>query len=90
MAVVVNPGLDRSAEEVLQIIQSCNPTICPLDLIPSTMLQTISPDLLPFITTVINGSITSGHIPTAFKKARVNPIWKKPVLDPSDINNYRT
>ncbi|KAK3505986.1 hypothetical protein QTP70_003198, partial [Hemibagrus guttatus] len=53
------------------------------------MLQTISPDLLPFITTVINGSLTSGHFPTAFKKARVIPILKKPALDPSDISNYR-
>ncbi|KAK3542476.1 hypothetical protein QTP86_027739 [Hemibagrus guttatus] len=78
-----------AAEEVLQITRSCNPTTCPLDPIPSAMLQTISPDLLPFITTVINGSITSGHVPTVSKKARVIPILKKPALDPSDISNYR-
>ncbi|KAK3572784.1 hypothetical protein QTP86_007389 [Hemibagrus guttatus] len=78
-----------AAEEVLQIIWSCNPTTCPLGPIPSAMLQTISPDLLPFITTVINGSLTSGHVPTVFKKARVIPILKKPALDPSDISNYR-
>ncbi|KAK3516005.1 hypothetical protein QTP70_000860, partial [Hemibagrus guttatus] len=78
-----------AAEEVLQITRSCNPTTCPLDPIPSAMLQTISPDLLPFITTVINGSLTSGHVPTGFKKARVIPILKKPALDPSDISNYR-
>ncbi|KAK3562932.1 hypothetical protein QTP86_011613 [Hemibagrus guttatus] len=78
-----------AAEEVLQITRSCNPTTCELDPIPSAMLQTISPDLLPFITTVINGSLTSGHVPTAFKKARVIPILKKPALDPSDISNYR-
>ncbi|KAK3517255.1 hypothetical protein QTP70_001470 [Hemibagrus guttatus] len=78
-----------AAEEVLQITRSCNPTTCPLDPIPSAMLQTISPDLLPFITKVINGSLTSGHIPTAFKKARVIPILKKPALDSSDISNYR-
>ncbi|KAK3516012.1 hypothetical protein QTP70_000992 [Hemibagrus guttatus] len=53
------------------------------------MLQTISPDLLPFITTVINGSLTSGHVPIAFKKVRVIPILKKPALDPSDVSNYR-
>ncbi|KAK3542097.1 hypothetical protein QTP86_013425 [Hemibagrus guttatus] len=53
------------------------------------MLQTISPELLPFITTVINGSLTSGHVPTAFKKDRVIPVLKKPALDPSDISNYR-
>ncbi|KAK3541925.1 hypothetical protein QTP86_008184 [Hemibagrus guttatus] len=78
-----------AAEEVLQITRSCNPTTCPLDLIPSAMLQTISPDLLPFITTIINGSLTSGHVPTVFKKARVIPILKKPALDLSDISNYR-
>ncbi|KAK3553315.1 hypothetical protein QTP86_033831, partial [Hemibagrus guttatus] len=78
-----------ASEEVLQITQSCNPTTCPLDPIPSAMLQTISPDLLPFITTVINGSLTSGHVPTVFKKARFIPILKKPALDPSDISNYR-
>ncbi|KAK3566633.1 hypothetical protein QTP86_001695 [Hemibagrus guttatus] len=78
-----------AAEEVLQITRSCNPTTCPLDPIPSAMLQTISPDLLPFITTVINGSLTSGHFPTAFKKARIIPILKKPALDPSNISNYR-
>ncbi|KAK3571451.1 hypothetical protein QTP86_012079 [Hemibagrus guttatus] len=49
----------------------------------------ISPEFLSFITTVINGSITSGHVPTAFKKARVIPILKKPALDPSDISNHR-
>ncbi|KAK3566989.1 hypothetical protein QTP86_008210 [Hemibagrus guttatus] len=89
----VTPSLKRlstvAAEEVLQIIRSCNPTTCPLDPIPSTMLQTISPDLLPFITTVINGSLASDHVPTAFKKARVIPILKKPALDLSDISNYR-
>ncbi|KAK3541683.1 hypothetical protein QTP86_000569 [Hemibagrus guttatus] len=53
------------------------------------MAMTISPDLLPFITTVINGSLTSGHVPTAFKKDRVIPILKKPALDLSDISNYR-
>ncbi|KAK3538365.1 hypothetical protein QTP86_000558 [Hemibagrus guttatus] len=78
-----------AAEEVLQIIRSCNPTTCPLDPILSAMLQTISPDLLPFITTVINGSLTSGHVPTVFKKARVIPILKKPALDPLNISNYR-
>ncbi|GAA6107052.1 uncharacterized protein tmem132a, partial, partial [Tachysurus ichikawai] len=78
-----------AAEEILQLIQSCNPTTCPLDPLPSTMLQTISQDLLPFITTIINRSIASGQVPTTFKRARVIPILKKPALNPSDISNYR-
>ncbi|KAI5094409.1 hypothetical protein C0J45_16133 [Silurus meridionalis] len=76
-------------DEILQVIRSCNPTTCPLDPIPSTTLQTITQDLLPFISTIINGSLTSGYVPTTFKQARVIPILKKPALDPSDINNYR-
>ncbi|KAF7690270.1 hypothetical protein HF521_012074 [Silurus meridionalis] len=76
-------------DEILQVIQSCNPTTCPLYPIPSTMLQTITQDLLPFISTIINRSLTSGYVPTTFKQARVIPILKKPALDPSDINNYR-
>ncbi|KAK3513609.1 hypothetical protein QTP70_026916, partial [Hemibagrus guttatus] len=78
-----------ASEEVLQITRSCNPTTCPLDPIPSAMLQTISPDLLPFITTVINGSLTSGHVPTVFKKARVIPILKKPALTGLPLNAIR-
>lgn len=47
------------------------------------MLQTNSQDLLHFLITVINSSITSSH--TWFKRARVIPILEKPTLDPSDI-----
>ncbi|KAK3570203.1 hypothetical protein QTP86_016510 [Hemibagrus guttatus] len=66
-----------------------NPSRRPHRIRKTAMLQTISPDLLPFITTVINGSLMSGHVPTVFKKARVIHILKKPALDPSDISNYR-
>ncbi|KAK3539469.1 hypothetical protein QTP70_008490 [Hemibagrus guttatus] len=74
-------------EKIERICQTF--TSAPTSSISHTMLQTISPDLLPFITTVINGSLTSGHVPTVFKKARIIPILKKPVLDSSDISNYR-
>ncbi|KAK3552500.1 hypothetical protein QTP86_012368 [Hemibagrus guttatus] len=75
---------NRCAKLVASDSKSLEVEICA-----KAMLQTISPDLLPFITTVINGSLMSGHVPTAFKKARVIPILKKPALDPSDISNYR-
>ena len=65
------------------------PTTCPLDPIPSSLLQTISGDLLPFLTSLINSSLTAGYVPSVFKRARVAPLLKKPTLDPSDVNNYR-
>uniref|UniRef100_A0AAY4ENN7 Reverse transcriptase domain-containing protein n=1 Tax=Denticeps clupeoides TaxID=299321 RepID=A0AAY4ENN7_9TELE len=78
-----------TSDEIIQIISTGNRTTCPLDPIPSAMFQTISPDLIPFTSYIINGSISSGHVPSAFKTARVLPILKKPTADPTDINNYR-
>ncbi|MCI4378843.1 hypothetical protein PGIGA_G00220900 [Pangasianodon gigas] len=82
---LLSPGLENPHCK----LETLSPTTCPLDPIPSTMLQTISQDLLPFIITIINGFITSGHVPTAFKGTRVIPILKKPTLVPFDISNYR-
>ncbi|XP_071211360.1 GDP-fucose protein O-fucosyltransferase 2 isoform X1 [Salvelinus alpinus] len=51
--------------------------------------DTISGDLLPYLTSLINSSLTAGYVPSVFKRARVAPLLKKPTLDPSDVNNYR-
>ncbi|KAI4882600.1 hypothetical protein NFI96_005499 [Prochilodus magdalenae] len=73
-----------SSDDVLQLLESSNPTTCLLDPIPSTLLQSISLDLLPFISSLMNCSLSSGYVPQAFKTARVVPILKKPALDSSD------
>ncbi|KAI4895100.1 hypothetical protein NFI96_002639 [Prochilodus magdalenae] len=78
-----------SSDEVLQLLESSNPTTCPLDPIPSPLLRSISLDLLPFISSLINSSLSSGCVPQAFKTARVVPILKKPSLDSSDVSSYR-
>ncbi|KAI4879947.1 hypothetical protein NFI96_012088 [Prochilodus magdalenae] len=75
--------------EILQLLESSNPTTCPLDPIPSPLLRSISLDLLPFISSLINSSLSSGCVPQAFKTARVVPILKKPSLDSSDVSSYR-
>ncbi|KAI4893880.1 hypothetical protein NFI96_005588 [Prochilodus magdalenae] len=74
---------------ILQLLESSNPTTCPLDPIPSPLLRSISLDLLPFISSLINSSLSSGCVPQAFKTARVVPILKKPLLDSSDVSSYR-
>lgn len=56
-----------------------------MDPIPSTMQYTTSQDILPLISTIILGSITSGLVPTAFKRTRLITFLKKPNLDPSDV-----
>ena len=78
-----------SACQVLTLVTSARPTTCPLDPIPSHILQSIAPDLLPFLTHVIKTSLCTGCFTNSLKEARVNPLLKKPTLDPSAVNNYR-
>ncbi|KAI4901607.1 hypothetical protein NFI96_027816, partial [Prochilodus magdalenae] len=76
-------------EEKMTSYSYWNPATCPLDPIPSPLLRSISLDLLPFISSLINCSLSSGCVPQAFKTARVVPILKKPSLDSSDVGSYR-
>ncbi|XDV50661.1 hypothetical protein PO909_019679 [Leuciscus waleckii] len=76
-------------EEVSTLLLSSHPTTCPLDPIPSHLLQAISPTLLPSLTHIINSSLHTGTFPTAFKQARVTPLLKKPTLNTSSVENYR-
>ncbi len=69
--------------EVSKLLLSSHPTTCPLDPIPSHLLQAISPTLLPALTHIINTSLRTGIFPTAFKQARVTPLLKKPTLNTS-------
>ncbi|KAI4886967.1 hypothetical protein NFI96_028650 [Prochilodus magdalenae] len=78
-----------SSDGILQLLESSNPTTCPLDPIPSTLLRSISMDLLPFISSLINSSLSSGCVPQPFKTARVVPILKKPSPDSLDVSSYR-
>ncbi len=78
-----------SPSEVSKLLLSSHPTTCPLDPIPSHLLQAISPTLLPALTHIINTSLLTGIFPTAFKQARVTPLLKKPTLNTSLIENYR-
>ncbi len=75
--------------EVSKLLLSSHPTTCPLDPIPSHLLQAISPTLLPALTHIINTFLLTGTFPTAFKQARVTPLLKKPTLNTSLKENYR-
>ncbi len=84
-----HPLLKLTEAEVSKLLLSSHPTTCPLDPIPSHLLQAISPALLPALTHIINTSLLTGIFPTAFKQARVTPLLKKPTLNTSLLENYR-
>ncbi len=78
-----------SEKEVSKLILSNHPTTCPLDPIPTHLLQAISSSVIPALTHIINTSLHTSTFPSAFKQARVSPLLKKPSLNPALLENYR-
>ncbi len=78
-----------SEAEVSKRILSSHLTTCPLDPIPSHLLQDISPAVVPALTHILNSSLHTGAFPSAFKQAHITPLLKKPTLNPTLLRNYR-
>ncbi|XP_042344564.1 otolin-1-like [Plectropomus leopardus] len=72
-------------DEVSRLLLSSKPTTCPLDPIPTRILQTILPTIKPAVTHIVNSSLKTGTFPATFKQARVTPLLKKPNLNPAQI-----
>ncbi len=78
-----------SEAEVSKLTLSSHHTSCPLDPMPSHLLQAISPAVVPALTHIVNTSLHTGVFPSAFKQARITPLLKKPTLNPTLLGNYR-
>lgn len=76
-------------EEVTKIIKTSPTKSCALDPIPTTLVKDSLDILAPFITRVVNVSLSTGYFPSSFKTAHVSPLIKKPDLDPEELKNYR-
>ncbi len=76
-----------SEAEVSKLNISNHPTTCPLDPIPSHLLQAISPAVVPALTHINNTSLHTGA--SAFRQTRITPLLKKSTLNPSLLENYR-
>ena len=78
-----------SVSVTCQLIIKSPSTTCALDPVPTWLLKHIAEDLIPFLTHLINSSITSGVVPRSMKHAFVTPHLKKANLDPDNMTNYR-
>ena len=78
-----------SEEEIRKIVMSSPSKSCILDPIPTNVLKDCIDELLPFITKVVNTSLSSSTVPSSLKNAIVSPILKKPDLDIETLKNYR-
>jgi len=55
----------------------------------ATRLLTENDDVLaPFITVLLNRSLSSGSVPTTFNDAYITPLVKKANMDPADERLY--
>lgn len=78
-----------SFSELTVLIQKSKPSTCQLDPLPTYLVKSCLPSLLPIIASIIHSSLTTGIVPTSFKTAVITPILKRPGADPSNFNNFR-
>lgn len=76
-------------ERVNKIIRSSPNKSCLLDPLPTWLLKASINTLLPFITSIVQTSLSSGVFPAALKEAVVTPLIKKLNLDRDSLKNYR-
>ena len=79
-----------TVDDVRKFITDSPTKSCSLDPIPTWLLKSeLLEELLPFITRLINASLSEGNFPSSFKSARVVPLIKKPNADKENLKNYR-
>jgi len=78
-----------TAEEIQKLISSAPNKTCVLDTAPTWLVKDMQGLLSPFISLLINKSLTTGCFPAAFKEALVWPLLKKLGLDADDQKSFR-
>ena len=74
--------------EVLEIISKLDrKSSSGIDEISNTIVKTAAKSIVPYLTTIINQSLSSGLFPKELSKAKVLPLHKKG--SKIDVNNYR-
>lgn len=74
---------------VTEVALQLKTTSCFTDTIPVQLFKDVLTTISPFVTDVINSSLTTGEIPSHFKYAIVHPLLKKAGLDSQSLSNYR-
>ena len=75
-------------DKVKKCINESPTKSCPLDPIPTFLLNDCLDILLLSITKLVNYSLVGGSFPSAFKRAVVTPLIKKASLPRNDLKNY--
>ena len=86
------PALDvfrpSTPSEVSKIIMGSPDKQCSTDLAPTWLIKRLCPVLSGTIASICNASFVEGVLPPSQKHAIIRPRFKKPTLDPDDLNSY--
>ena len=63
---------------------------CEVDILPNNVLKNNYTSLLPYITVLINLSLSKGIFPDYFKSAQIKPFLKNQSLDSNSMKSYRS
>jgi hypothetical protein len=77
-----------SESEIIKVIMQSPSKNSSTDVIPTWLLKSCLPQLLPAITLIINNALDYG-MPKKYKHAHVIPLLKKSSLDQNILANYR-
>ena len=78
-----------SLHQLTKLVSCMKISSSPLDVLPTTILKDVFSSIGPSLLTIINLSLVSGHVPSYFKTATVQPLLKKAGLDPTLPSSYR-
>uniref|UniRef100_A0A669E0K7 Reverse transcriptase domain-containing protein n=1 Tax=Oreochromis niloticus TaxID=8128 RepID=A0A669E0K7_ORENI len=76
-------------QDVSALLGRMKLTSSHLDVLPPSFFISVFDSIGPCILEIINTSLYTGSVPSYFKQAIVEPILKKPNLDPSLPSSYR-
>jgi len=78
-----------TADDVIKLIQETPDKQSDLDPMPTWLLKSCTDVLAPFLTHLLNVSLSTGHVPALLKTAYITPLLKKPGSDVDVAENYR-
>jgi hypothetical protein len=81
--------LELSIDDVISAIHRLPDKSSAADPLPTPVLKQVADLIAPFLTTLFNHSLATGHYPAVFKEAFITPIVKKAGMDAADVNSYR-
>ena len=78
-----------TVQEVISAVNRMSTKHCCLDPLPTWLLKRVIGELAPYITVIMNKSLSTGIVPALMKTAIISPRLKKIGLEAADMASYR-